>query len=101
MDVNEQDDFGWTALRFAVRAGHEAAATALIESGADVNLASSSGRTPLMSAAGNGYSSVVEMLLKAGADTTAVNKAGETAFRITLRGGVLGCARCRELLTEA
>jgi len=44
---------------------------------------------------------MVEMLLKAGADTKLTNKAGETAFRISLRGGVVGCAKCRQLLAEA
>jgi len=96
---DEQDGYGWTPLRYAVRGGHMDAALALIESGADVDLASNTGRTPLMSAAGNGLSDMVEMLLKAGADHKAVNKAGETAFRISMRGGVLGCAECRVLLT--
>eukprot|EP00443_Scrippsiella_acuminata_P092420 CAMPEP_0115418384 /NCGR_PEP_ID=MMETSP0271-20121206/24635_1 /TAXON_ID=71861 /ORGANISM="Scrippsiella trochoidea, Strain CCMP3099" /LENGTH=318 /DNA_ID=CAMNT_0002842847 /DNA_START=17 /DNA_END=973 /DNA_ORIENTATION=- len=97
---NEQDAYGWTALRYAVRSGHMDATLALIELGADVNLASKSGRcTPLMSAAGNGLPDMVKMLLKAGADHKAINNAGETAFRISMRGGVLGCAECRVLLT--
>jgi len=100
-ELNAQDEYGWTALRFAARAGKVEAAGALIELGADVNLASKSGTTPLMSAAGSGYSEMIEFLLKAGADTTAVNNAGETAFRISMRGGVTGCAKCRQLLSEA
>jgi ankyrin repeat protein len=100
-EPNELDAYGWSALRYAVRSGHMDAATALIELGADVDLASKSGRTPLMSAAGNGLSDMVEMLLKAGADHQATNSAGETAFRISMRGGVLGCAECRKLLTIA
>jgi ankyrin repeat protein len=98
-EPNQQDAYGWTALRYAVRSGHMDAATALIENGADVDLASKSGRTPLMSAAGNGLSDMLEMLLKAGADHKAKNSAGETAFRISMRGGKLGCAECRKLLT--
>eukprot|EP00443_Scrippsiella_acuminata_P018103 CAMPEP_0115221822 /NCGR_PEP_ID=MMETSP0270-20121206/28170_1 /TAXON_ID=71861 /ORGANISM="Scrippsiella trochoidea, Strain CCMP3099" /LENGTH=231 /DNA_ID=CAMNT_0002635939 /DNA_START=50 /DNA_END=743 /DNA_ORIENTATION=- len=100
-DLDAQDAYGWTALRYAVRAGHADAAMALIESGANIDLASNSGRTPLMSAAGNGLPEMVEMLIKAGADTKVENKAGETAFRISMRGGVLGCAECRKLLAEA
>mmetsp|Transcript_35990 Transcript_35990/g.62000 ORF Transcript_35990/g.62000 Transcript_35990/m.62000 type:complete len:186 (-) Transcript_35990:171-728(-) len=100
-NLNAQDQYGWTALRYAVRANHMEAATALIEAGADPNLASASGRTPLMSAAGNGHSSMLELLLKCGADPNAVANNGETAFRISMRGGATGCAECRKMLETA
>mmetsp|Transcript_59205 Transcript_59205/g.167937 ORF Transcript_59205/g.167937 Transcript_59205/m.167937 type:complete len:186 (-) Transcript_59205:209-766(-) len=100
-NLNAQDEYGWTALRYAVRSNHLEVATALIEAGADPNLASASGRTPLMSAAGNGLSSMLTLLLKCGADPDAVAKNGETAFRISMRGGVTGCAECRKMLETA
>merc|ERR1719161_1339591 len=53
-DINAQDEFGWTAIRYAVRNQQAAAARMLaVDFKADINLPSKSGRTPLMSAAGN------------------------------------------------
>eukprot|EP00930_Biecheleria_cincta_P021692 TRINITY_DN15999_c1_g1_i1.p1 TRINITY_DN15999_c1_g1~~TRINITY_DN15999_c1_g1_i1.p1 ORF type:complete len:203 (+),score=30.62 TRINITY_DN15999_c1_g1_i1:205-813(+) len=97
-DVDAQDGYGWTALRYAVRQNHRDAAEALIELGANVNLASASGRTPLMSAAGNGLSGMIRLLLKAGADKEARSNDGRTAYEISLRGGSAGCTACREML---
>jgi len=97
-DLDAQDAYGWTALRYAVRANHEDCAAALIELGAKVDLASASGRTPLMSAAGNGLSHMIRLLTKSGADRTLKNKEGQTAHAISLRGGTTGCTACREML---
>ncbi|CAK9108530.1 unnamed protein product [Durusdinium trenchii] len=71
--LDAQDLYGWTALRYAVRADQVEAAEALIEGGADMNLSSKSGRTPLMSAASNGIADMVKLLLDAGADAKAVD----------------------------
>ena len=71
--LDAQDLYGWTALRYAVRADQVAAAKELIAGGADLNLPSQSGpgteflvfisfhfrRTPLMSAASNGIADMV------------------------------------------
>jgi len=96
--IDAQDPYGWTALRYAVRANNAEAASALIELGASMNLASESGRTPLMSAAGNGLTDMVELLIKAGVDVTVKNKAGQTAYDISLRGGAAGCEKVREMI---
>jgi len=80
-DINEQDEFGWTALRYAVRNQKADAARMLaVTFKADVNLASNSGRTPLMSAAGNNLEEMVKGLVNSGADITAVDNEGLTAF---------------------
>merc|ERR1712061_54395 len=79
-DINAQDDFGWTALRYAVRSNHPYAAQALVDLGADVNMPSKSGRTPLMSVAANGLKTMVQGLLDAGADTSMTDKEGLTAY---------------------
>eukprot|EP00930_Biecheleria_cincta_P093146 TRINITY_DN83328_c0_g1_i1.p1 TRINITY_DN83328_c0_g1~~TRINITY_DN83328_c0_g1_i1.p1 ORF type:complete len:208 (+),score=28.88 TRINITY_DN83328_c0_g1_i1:101-724(+) len=97
-DVDHQDDYGWTPLRYAVRANQRSAAYMLIEAGANINLASKSGRTPLMSAAGNKLNDMVRMLLDAGADKTLKDSSGLTAYNIALRGGGTGCPECRALL---
>lgn len=97
-DLNLQDQYGWTALRYAVRANQKETATALLEGGAKVNLASHSGRTPLMSAAANGLSEMVKLLIQKGADVQKQNKNGDTALALSMRGGATGCDKCRKLL---
>jgi len=99
--LNAQDDYGWTALRYAVRAGNLKAAKQLIEEGADVNVPSKSGRTPLMSAAGNKLSKEVSFLLQNGADANLKDGDGRTAYEIAMRGGATGCSECREMLKAA
>lgn len=99
-DLNAQDSYGWTALRYAVRGRCAEAAEALVALGADVNLSSRSGRTPLMSAAGNGLSGMIRLLLKNGADKAATDKSGRTAYDIAMRGGSTGCTACREMLAK-
>mmetsp|Transcript_1738 Transcript_1738/g.3852 ORF Transcript_1738/g.3852 Transcript_1738/m.3852 type:complete len:179 (-) Transcript_1738:171-707(-) len=77
--INDQDEFGWTAIRYAVRKNHPAAARMLVDLGANVDIPSESGRTPLMSAAGNDLTDMVKELLKAGADQTLKDANGMTA----------------------
>lgn len=100
-NLDAQDLYGWTALRYAVRADKVKAAKALIEGGADMNIASKSGRTPLMSAASNGIADMVKLLLDSGADPKVKNKGGYTAYELSLRGGETGCEECRQMLQEA
>eukprot|EP00933_Yihiella_yeosuensis_P072342 TRINITY_DN80711_c0_g1_i1.p1 TRINITY_DN80711_c0_g1~~TRINITY_DN80711_c0_g1_i1.p1 ORF type:complete len:194 (+),score=33.43 TRINITY_DN80711_c0_g1_i1:131-712(+) len=97
-DIDSQDMYGWTALRYAVRGRNPEAVEALLELGANCNLASQSGRTPLMSAAGNGLSTMIRVLLKNGADRFAKDSAGRTAYDHSMRGGDTGCTACREML---
>lgn len=97
-DVNHQDAYGWTPIRYAVRNNQRTTAYILIEAGADLNLTSKSGRTPLMSAAGNRLNDMVRMLLDAGAQKELKDHSGLTAYNIALRGGGTGCQECRALL---
>lgn len=59
---------GYTPLHFAIRYGHEKAAIALLELGADPNKRSGYGRTPLHQAAYFGRMHVVAAMLKRGGD---------------------------------
>lgn len=74
-DVNEFNDEGWTPLQLAARDGLDEIAQALINVGADVDIARKDGSTPLYLAAYSGYHkkqfnpiALIEILLKAGAN---------------------------------
>jgi len=79
--INAQDEFGWTALRYAVRSKNTIAARMLaVDFKADINLASKSGSTPLMAAARYNLQEMVTGLVNCGADITAVDEEGLTAY---------------------
>ena len=46
-DVNQKQNFGWTALIFAARNGYKEVCILLIENGADVNQKDNDGETAL------------------------------------------------------
>ncbi len=84
-DVNASDERGWTALVKAVyntelKRGSAEVVQALIDAGADIEVAIGYGVRPLMLAAGYGESDVVAALLHAGADVLARNEGGYTAL---------------------
>jgi uncharacterized protein len=65
------DPSGLTAYLFAARAGHIAAAMALLEGGADVNEATADGASALTVAVINGHYELAARLLEKGADPNA------------------------------
>ena len=84
-DVNACDERGWSPLIKAVynhelKRGFADVVQALIEAGANIEIAIGYGVRPLMLAAGYGETAVVEALLKAGADVLACNEGGYTAL---------------------
>eukprot|EP00929_Paragymnodinium_shiwhaense_P011269 TRINITY_DN1167_c0_g1_i4.p1 TRINITY_DN1167_c0_g1~~TRINITY_DN1167_c0_g1_i4.p1 ORF type:complete len:228 (-),score=60.63 TRINITY_DN1167_c0_g1_i4:362-979(-) len=100
-NVNAQDAYGWTALRYAVRNNQYDATAALLEGGADPNIASHSGRTPLMSAAGNDLAQMVELLINdGGADIMQHDDRGRTAYDIASRGGHMRDQAIRDMVAE-
>ena len=78
VDVNTEDEFGFTPLHFAAWVGHKAIAELLIENGADVNANSWSGLTPLHDAATNINDEIIELLIDNGADVNAKDEEGFT-----------------------
>ncbi|MBS0535412.1 MAG: ankyrin repeat domain-containing protein [Proteobacteria bacterium] len=70
--LDHVNNLGWTALIESIVLGnggerHTATLKALVEAGANVNLADRSGATPLTLAKGRGYAGMVAILEKAGA----------------------------------
>ncbi|XP_047104841.1 poly [ADP-ribose] polymerase tankyrase-1-like [Schistocerca piceifrons] len=69
----------WTALHFAARGGHVAAASCLVGAGAEVDARTSRVQwTPLHWAAFNGHAGVVRLLVGASADLNARDQWGRT-----------------------
>ncbi len=78
VDVNTEDEFGFTPLHLAAWVGHKEIAELLIENGADVNANSWSGLTPLHDAATNISKDIIELLIDNGADVNAKDEEGFT-----------------------
>eukprot|EP00437_Effrenium_voratum_P033462 CAMPEP_0181460764 /NCGR_PEP_ID=MMETSP1110-20121109/33513_1 /TAXON_ID=174948 /ORGANISM="Symbiodinium sp., Strain CCMP421" /LENGTH=188 /DNA_ID=CAMNT_0023585333 /DNA_START=68 /DNA_END=634 /DNA_ORIENTATION=- len=99
VDIDAEDTYGWTAVRYAVRNRQLDSVKKLLELGADINKASKTGRTPLMSAAGNGLEEMCALLVEQGdADIMAMDEGGKTAYDLALRSGPFGSDRIRELV---
>jgi len=71
---------GMTALLYAAREGHIAAARALVEAGADINEVSGDKFSPLVMAIVNGHLDLAQYLLDHHADPNVTSEAGITAL---------------------
>jgi ankyrin repeat protein len=93
VNVNENDEYGWTALQLAAAYGHTQLVNRLLANGADPNMKNTNGRTALMYAAAFGHTSIVKALLTAHADTNAASHdpddmhTGETALMLAAWSG--------------
>ena len=70
--LDHVNNLGWTALIESIVLGdggtrHTATLVALVDAGANVNIADRNGMTPLHLAQGRGYRDMVELLAQAGA----------------------------------
>jgi len=83
----------WSALHYAVFAGHEDLSKYLIERGANVNGLAPNGSSVLMMATREGHEKIVQTLLEAGADTGIRNDAGESALTWAMRHNNLKIAK--------
>jgi len=89
VDVNASEADGTTALHWAVRRDHLAAADLLIDAGADVAAENRYGVAPLSLACTNGSATMVTRLLEAGADPNTASPQGETALMTAARTGAV------------
>ena len=87
VNVNENDGYGYTPLRFAILNGKPEVAQVLIKAGADVNENNGWGYTPLLHAIYNGKLEVAQVLIEAGADVNVKDKDGNTPLHFAAGGG--------------
>jgi ankyrin repeat protein len=80
--VNLYDKDGWASLHSAGLNGHIKVVQALLESGADIDIANDNGDTCLHLAALRGYKAIVKLLLDRGADINVLNNSGKTPLQI-------------------
>ena len=80
VSVEEEDEFGRSALYLAAQAGHTAVVGMLYEKRARVDHADKEGKTPLHVAAERGLEEMVETLLRLGASVTKRTHDGKTAL---------------------
>lgn len=82
MDINYQDQNGWTLLHRSASQDNDVICDLLINAGADVNVQNLHGNTALGIAALNGNNKAVEALIWGGADTSIKNNDGKTPDEI-------------------
>jgi ankyrin repeat protein len=75
---------GLTPLLFAARQGSLEATRALVDAGADLNLADPEGISPLVLAIRNGHYEVAALLVEKGANVNAVDRVGRTALYMSV-----------------
>ena len=85
--ASQYDALGGSWLYMAAAQGHAAVITALIQVGADLNLANKNGATPAFIAAQNGHVEVIKALHEAGADLNQALNDGATPAYIAAENG--------------
>ena len=94
--INARNKYGMTALMKAASNGHALMVRALLERGADPNLARNDKFTALALAAFFGHTETVKILVQHGARTEAVTRCGASAQTWATRRTFVEAARCLE-----
>ena len=79
-----QDEYGYTALDWAVFSNHTEIVHKLLRKGADVKIQNRYHWTPLHAAAQEDNIDIMENLLQDGADASILNSKGQTALDVAL-----------------
>lgn len=82
-DIEQSDQFKYTALHHAASWGYHDLVKYLLERGANPNACAEANTTPLMLAAMEEHLESIEILLRSGADPTMVDDEGETALSLS------------------
>ncbi|XP_061838603.1 histone-lysine N-methyltransferase EHMT2 [Nerophis lumbriciformis] len=91
VDVNGQDNGGWTPIIWAAEHKHVEVIKVLLNRGADVAISDKELNVCLHWAAYAGNVDIAEMVLNAGCSLAAVNLHGDTPLHIAAREGYLEC----------
>ncbi len=86
-DVDERNNYGWTALMHAGRIGSLEFTELLLDHGADVNAQDETGRTALLKASFAGHTDVVSELLARGANVNLTDEMGRSALHWSVTRG--------------
>lgn len=86
-DMERKNASGYSLLMLACYRGHEPAAEALLDRGADPDTSDYGGNTALMGAAFKGDLAIVRLLCARGADPERLSHAGQSALGIALMFG--------------
>uniref|UniRef100_A0A7N8X7S1 Euchromatic histone-lysine N-methyltransferase 2 n=1 Tax=Mastacembelus armatus TaxID=205130 RepID=A0A7N8X7S1_9TELE len=91
VDVNAQDNGGWTPIIWAAEHKHVDVIKALLNRGADVTITDKELNVCLHWAAYAGSVDIAELVLNAGCSLSSVNMHGDTPLHIAAREGYLEC----------
>jgi ankyrin repeat protein len=87
IDMDLQNEYGWTPLHIAIRRGRKDMVEYLWEQGADINKVDNVGWTPLMEAVMDDMPEICAFLIEKGADVTIANERGGTAAMLVQKFG--------------
>ncbi|XP_012671453.2 histone-lysine N-methyltransferase EHMT1a isoform X2 [Clupea harengus] len=91
LDVNCQDDGGWTPITWAIEYKHKDHVHLLLSKGADVHVRDTEENICLHWAAFSGSDDIAQLLLETGSDLHAANIYGDSPLHIAVREKQLDC----------
>jgi ankyrin repeat protein len=87
MDVNLQNQYGWTPLHMSIRRDRRDMVAYLLEQGAGIDKVDGVGWTPLMEAVMDDMPELCAFLIEKGADVSIANERGGTAGMLVQKFG--------------